>query len=255
MLLVMGWPARLPAGAVSSVTGEPTPLTKLEPHYRASVLRGWQSFQTSFAVDGVACVDCHLRLESLGRWAAAYPKVEVFDGSSYRVKSLRQVVLEALERHTDLPRARRIGLVEDLVAFLSWWGEGRVMQPGRSRLLPPPAADLALLRVAVRRGEDFVREHWIDGCGACHRLGDGRDPTRAPLDRAASRFPRFVPAAGGVVSLETFLAGHLRHSGNEEWSPECETVISLSAYLASLAEATTYLPGHPGDRSLEQADE
>jgi cytochrome c len=245
-LLTLGIPARLTVAAGLSGETEPTPLADLEPHYRASVLNGWKTFQTSFARDGLACVDCHLQLESLRHWAGAYPKVTVFDGSPYRVKSLRQVMFEVLERHTDLTPARRAQQVEDLVAFLAWWGDGQAMTPGRSHTLPPAAADLALLRAAAVRGEKLVQNLDADGCQSCHSLNSREtDQAHRPLHLAATRFPRYFPSAGQVMSIETFLTGHLQEKGRGDLSPHSEKIIDLAAYLASLAEGSTYRPGHP----------
>lgn len=255
-LLILGWPGRYLAATVAGAEADATPLTNLEPHYRASVLRGWQTFQTSFAADGVACVNCHPRLESLRHWSGAYPKVAVFDGSPYRVKSLRQVVMEALERHTDLTLAGRVDQVDDLVVFLTWWGDGQVMTPGRSSTLPPATADLALLRAAAIRGEQLVQNRGAESCGSCHSLApEETDMPHHPLQLAATHFPRYIPSAGQVMSLETFLAGHVRQTSRNYVSPDSETVIDLSAYLASLAAGSTYRPGHPRQQPQKQADE
>lgn len=79
------------------------PLPSLEGQYREAVLEGWRLFQTSQAEDGVACVDCHLDHADLTGWARAYPKVQTFDGTPHRVKTLHRVVVEAMVKHTDLP--------------------------------------------------------------------------------------------------------------------------------------------------------
>jgi cytochrome c len=255
-LLILWWPGRYSAAAVLEAEADPTPLTNLEPHYRASVLRGWQTFQTSFAADGVACVNCHPRLESLRHWPGAYPKVAVFDSTPYRVKSLQQVMMEVLERHTDLTLAEQAALVEDLVAFLSWWGDGQVMTPGRSSTLPPATADLALLRAAAIRGEQLVQNRGAESCGSCHSLApEETDKPYRSLRLSATHFPRYIPSAGQVMSLETFLAGHVRQTSRKYVSPDNETVIDLSAYLSSLAAGSTYRPGHPKQQPQGQANE
>lgn len=255
-LLTLGLSTRICAVTVLRGVVDPTPIEDLEPHYQASVLRGWKTFLTSHAADGVACLSCHLGFESLRHWPGAYPKVEVFDGTPYRVKSLRQVVMEALERHTDLTPTGRMEQVEDLVAFLSWWGDGQVITPGHSRTLPPAAVDLGLLRSATVRGEQLVKSRGANGCSTCHSLTpEVTDQPHLSLSLAATRFPRYIPSAGQVMSLEAFLAGHLRQPGSDDLSPDSETVIDLSAYLASLAEGSTYLPGHSRQRSQEQGDE
>ena len=252
-LLILGWPGRYSAAADLKAESDPTPLTSLEPHYRASVLRGWQIFQPSFAADGVACVNCHPRLESLRHWPGAYPKVAVFDSTPYRVKSLQQVVMEALERHTDLTLVGRVDQVEDLVAFLTWWGDGQVMTPGRSSTLPPATTDLALLSAAAVRGEQFVQNRGAESCESCHSLALGEtDKLYRPLRMSATHFPRYIPSAEQMMSLETFLAGHVQQPGNGNLSPDSGTIIDVSAYLASLAKGLTY---RPGQRPQEQANE
>ena len=57
------------AGDARTTSLNQRPIVALEPHYRASVLRGWRSFQTSYAQDGLACVHCHLGHDSLRPWA------------------------------------------------------------------------------------------------------------------------------------------------------------------------------------------
>ena len=245
-----------PAGtwAAESVPapGEPTSLSRLEANFRASVLRGWRYFQTSLAQDGVACVDCHRGHEPMRRWAGAYPKVEVFDGTPYRVKGLRQVVLEALEKHSDLSPRRRLALVEDLVAYISWWGEGKPLTPGHSRAVSPPAEDLKLLKSSTERGWRLFRQEELGPCTQCHVKGETKDPPdKVPLGRAAATFPRYVPQAGQVMSLQAFLSWHLSARGQKGQAPESDTVTGLAAYLASLAKGQRLVPGHQRSQSDE----
>lgn len=249
LVLAMSCYLWFPAGtwAANSLPppGEPPSLFKLEANFRASVFRGWRYFQTSFAQDGVACVDCHRHHEPMRRWAGAYPKVEVFDGTPYRVKGLRQVVLEALEKHSDLSLQRRLALVEDLVAYISWWGEGMPITPGHSRPIFPPAEDLKVLKSSAERGRRLFRQPELGPCTQCHVREETKvSPDKVPLGRAAATFPRYVPQAGQVMSLEAFLSWHLWTRGQKGQVPESDTVTGLAAYLASLAKGQRIIPGH-----------
>lgn len=219
-------------------TRAPRPLSDLEPHFRRAVLRGWRIFQTSHARDGVACVHCHPDHDQIRRWAGAYPKVEVFDGTPYRVKSLAEVAGEAWSKHADQPSNHRI---DDLTAYIAWWGDGRRISPGLSRRLPPPDRDLSLLEAAAADGRrHFQRNH----CSRCHR---SKDPVRKPalkaLDTAAAGFPRFVPRADRVLDLESYLRFHLTEREAEDVSRSDRFVVELSAYLHSLAAGSRYHPG------------
>ncbi len=256
LVLAMSWYLWFPPGTWAAESlpppGEPTSLSELEANFRASVLRGWRCFQTSFAQDGVACVDCHRHHEPMRRWAGAYPKVEVFDGTPYRVKVLRQVVLEALERHSDLSPQRRLALVEDLVAYLAWWGEGKPITPGHSRAVSPPAEDLRLLKSSAERGRRLFRQPELGPCTQCHVRGERKvAQDKIPLGQAAATFPRYVPQAGQVMSLEAYLSWHLSARGQKGQPPESDTVTGLAAYLASLAKGKRLIAGHRGSRGDE----
>jgi len=241
-------------GRATSV--EPRLLREFEPRFRASVLRGWRSFQTSFAGDGLACVHCHLDHGTMRHWAGAYPKVEVFDGTPYRVKGLRQVVLEALEKHTDLSPEQRAALAEDLVAYIAWWGDGGLVTPGRSRASPPAAEDLARLRASVERGSGLFQRRDLGPCGRCHHSGEkASTPDKTPVGGAAATFPRYVKFAGRVMSLEAFLSWHLADIGKKEYSPESSVVTDLAAYLVSLAGGKRFLPGGGRNGAGDQHDE
>lgn len=216
----------------------PRPLSDLEPHFREAVLRGWRIFQTSHARDGVACVHCHPDHDQIRRWAGAYPKVEVFDGTPYRVKSLAEVAGEAWSKHADQPSNHRI---DDLVAYISWWGDGRRISPGHSRRLPPPDRDLRRLEAAAADGR---RHFQRNQCSRCHRT---KDPVPKPalkaLDTAAAGFPRFVPRADRVLDLESYLRFHLTEREAEDVSKPDRFFVELSAYLHSRAAGSRYHPG------------
>ncbi len=222
----------------------PRPLSSLEPHYRQTVLNGWRSFQTSFARDGLACVDCHLDHDALSLWAAAYPKVVVFDQSPYRVKGLAEVIGETLTTHTDLSVRRRQSLVDDIQAYISWRGEGQIVTPGYSKRLSPPQEDLDQLQKAVERGRGLTRQTLSGPCLKCHTPGQAEEGLH-PLFRATSSFPRYVEKARRVMSLEAFLVWHLASNGSEGFAPQGRNVTDLSAYLAELAKGQRYSPGTP----------
>lgn len=224
-------------------TTAPQGLSDLEPHFRRSVLRGWRVFQTSHARDGVACVHCHPDHDQIRQWAAAYPKVEVFDGTPYRVKSLAEVVGEAWRKHADQPPEDRI---DDLVAYIAWWGDGTRITPGHSRRLPPPDKDLRLLKAAVAEG----RKHYQrNDCGQCHQTGiRDRGSSSITVGKTAAGFPRFVPRADQVLDMGSYLQLHMRERGAETVSDPDRSVVELSAYLHSLAAGQTLQPGRNHQR-------
>lgn len=219
-------------------------LAELEVHYQMSVLRGWKSFQTSFALDGLACVHCHPHHEQLSSWASAYPKVEVFDGTPYQVKVLRQVVTEAFEKHTDLASNERLTLIEDLVAYIAWWGDGESIVPGHSRPYLPPEEDLAQLRSSVKRGEEIFHQQVPGSCAECHITSEENQTVhKLSLSNVAVTFPHYVQSMGRVISLESFIASHLEAHGIEGYAPESRMVTDLAAYLMSLAQGKRLHPG------------
>lgn len=221
-------------------------LTELDPAFRESVLRGWRSFQTSFARDGVACVHCHEDHERMRLWACAYPKVEVFDGTSYEVKTLRLVVLEALAGHTDLPAGARVDLAGDLTAFIAWWGDGQYLKPAFSRETPPASMDLELLEAAVIRGKALfyaAGDHGGAVCSGCHSPdAPVPDPRKSSLEQAARRFPAYDASTGRPVTLAIFLRRHAAARGGEITAGQAT---DAAAYLASLAAGKAFRPGGP----------
>ncbi len=235
----------------------PRLVSDLNPHLQMSVIRGWRIFQTSYARDGIACVHCHLSHDAIKRWAAAYPKVEVFDGTPYQVKGLRQVVFEAMGKHTDLEREQRLAMVEDLVAYIAWWGDGQPITPGYSRTYPPPAGDLAELGAAVKRGGGLFQMDKSGPCAQCHVPSEiNPTPDKVSLAAVATNFPRFVNDADQVMCLESFLAWHLGNHVNKEFAPQDAIITDLSAYLVHLAKGKKLHPGgsinKPGDSDHEE---
>jgi cytochrome c len=177
-------------------------------------------------------------------WARAYPKVEVFDGTAYQVKGLRQVVIEALEKHTDLLSQQRLALVEGLVAYIAWWGDGQSIDPGHSRALPPAVEDLIELQSSVERGGRLFYEDILGPCVRCHDSGErGSAPAKIPVVRAATTFPHYVHPPGRVMSMEAFLSWHIATNGKEGYTPESSVVTDLAAYLVSLAKGKRLYPG------------
>jgi hypothetical protein len=250
LLLVLLSSFPVAAGDGQPDSYEPRPLKEFEVHFRESVFRGWRWFQTSFARDGVSCVNCHPNHDAIRLWYRAYPKVEVFDGTPYRVKGIREVVIEALEKHTDLNYQGRMNLVEDLVAYIAWWGEGQAIRPGYSRSLPPASIDLDRLRSSVQRGRKLVGAANLGPCDGCHARGEEKEGKGLSLESVAAIFPRYVDPPGKVMSLEAYLSWHLatRQVGK---SPEGRLVTDIAAYLVSLAEGKTLQPGGDNDEKSD----
>jgi hypothetical protein len=222
-------------------------LNELTPDYRESVLRGWRYFQTSYAKDEVACVHCHRDHEDMVPWARAYPKVQVFDGTPYKVKTLKMIVLEALEKHSDLGTNTRYSLADDLVAYIGWWGDGQFIHPGISEQLAPPAEDLIELQRAVARGRSLFNRRDPISCSRCHiadRINTATDKDRSrsflAVDASFSTFPRSGTSEEGTVSLHTFL---LNHSLNMDVKMDADALPDLAAFLAHLSRGRILRPG------------
>lgn len=217
------------------------PLDKLEPNYRDSVIRGWKLFQTSFAADGMACVNCHLDHEAMAGWSGGYPKVEVFDGTPYEVKTLRAVVLETLSKHTDLSSVRQESMADDITAYIAWWGGGRPVRPGLSRQTDPAAIDIEKLQITVSAGRSLFFSGGSTGCFSCHLHKNAPGiSAKLSLESKFAGFPKYVPSLGRVVTLDTFLSGH---ASERSGISDHEKVTALAAYLAYLARDKTMLPG------------
>jgi len=198
-------------------------------------------FQTSFAEDSMACVNCHLNHDQMTGWAGGYPKVEVFDGTPYSVKTLHQVVLETLGIHTDLPEDRREAMAVDLAAYISWWGDGQPVRPGISRDIPPATMDLEKLKSLVNEGLQIFKSPGGTGCIGCHEIN--KDPPKkngVSLSWSFATFPRYDANAQRVVTLDSFLTSHVaKHAGIKDR----EQVTALAAYLADLATGKNLQPG------------
>ncbi len=216
-------------------------LNQLESNYRQSVINGWRMFQTSFAEDSMACVNCHLNHGQMTGWAGGYPKVEVFDGTPYSVKTLHQVVLEALATHTDLPKRGREAMAEDLAAYISWWGDGQPVRPGISRDIPPATMDLEELKSLVNEGLQIFKRPEGTGCIGCHEIN--KDPLKKSgisLGRSFATFPKYDVNAQRVVTLDTFLTTHVAEHASIK---DREQITALAAYLADLAKGENLRPG------------
>ncbi len=232
------------------------PIADLEPNFRESVIRGWKIFQTSFAADGVACVNCHLRHEEIVGWASGYPKVEVFDGTIYEVKTLRHVVLETLAIHTDLQPTARENYADDIAAYIAWWGDATRVDPGISRKDRPAAMDLEKLGEAAASGRSLFFDDGPSACRRCHTADDISDQTvYIPVDRTVTTYPRYSPEHGRVVSLDTFLTDH---AGRKSGISGQTRITALAAYMAQLAQGSKMKPGSlshsgvPGNRQGDQ---
>ncbi|MEE9435103.1 MAG: hypothetical protein V3V37_00345 [Candidatus Adiutricales bacterium] len=224
--------------------GNQRPLADLESNYKASVLRGWRYFQTSFAEDGMACANCHPDQKALRLWARAYPKVEVFDGTLYAVKSLKQIVLEALAKHTDVSPGGSDVLAEDLTAYIAYCGDGQPVKSGYSRTSRPAAKDLLKLEYSISRGSWIINREHRRGCLKCHKIGTLESPPdKIPLDRAMTKFPRYSADTNRVMSLEMFLDKHIRANSQEGAGLPMKKITDIMAYLARLAEGKILRPG------------
>jgi len=231
-------------GALSPQGKSPRELPDLEPNYRTSVLKGWKDFHTSFAKDGLACIDCHLSHQDMASWGPSYPQAHVFDGTEHAVKTLDQVVAEALARHTDLPGEARKSKIDDLVSFISWWGDGHMISPGHASSLPLPSQDLEMLETAVSRGWRVFNS----ACRSCHSPGSSAGmAVKRSFRLAAAFYPRYLASFGKVLSLEAFLKNHLREVSIEANSEE---LVELAAYLRSLSAGNAYRPGLLKGRTL-----
>jgi hypothetical protein len=215
-------------------------LETLDPSFQESVLRGWRYFHTSFADDGVACVHCHRDHADIVSWAGSYPKVQIFDQTPYRVKTLRMVLIEAMTRHTDLGSIERGEMAEDLQAYIAWWGDGQPLRPGKSTKGTPPEEDLDEFDNAVSRGRAlFDREKPIS-CNYCHTVEVTKDRYRKPLKDVLLGFPRSGSTGERAVSLDMYLLAHYRRQGVVM---NTRSITDIAAYLANLSRGEHQRPG------------
>ena len=215
-------------------------LETLNPSFQKSVLRGWRYFQTSFADDGVACVHCHRDHSDIVPWAGSYPKVQIFDGSPYRVKTLGMVIIETLDTHTDLEPSQRGEMAEDLLAYIAWWGDGQPLAPGISVNGMTPEEDLAELREAVSRGRSLFNRREPISCVHCHTARDQHDNYRKSLKDVFLGFPRSDGAGERTVSLDAYLLNHYRSQGVVMSGG---SITDIAAYLADLSRGKLQRPG------------
>ena len=232
IILTLTWP-----GHSDPVRRE---LEDLDPSFRESVLRGWRYFQTSFAADGVACVHCHRDHSDLITWPGSYPKVQIFDGTPYGVKTLRTVIIEALARHTDLGPVECSDMAEDLQAYIAWWGDGQPLTPGISKRSIPPDEDLEELMMAVRRGMLLFNREKPVSCVRCHTIGKEDDGYRSSLKGTFTGFPRSGDEGERALSFDLYLLDHYRRNGIV-MSPK--SITDIASYLAHLSREEHLKPG------------
>ena len=215
-------------------------LEHLDPPFRESVLRGWNYFHNSYAEDGVACVHCHTEHSDIVPWAGAYPKVQIFDGTTYEVKTLHMVVTEALERHTDLSPMMAGRMVDDLISYIYWWGDGEPLTPGISEKTRPPEEDLEQLTSAANRGRNLFQQGEPNSCSHCHTIGKGKDLSRITLNDVFLGFPKPGPGGKQMMSLHTYLSVHIKQQGV---TMNAEVIPDIAAYLADLSRGQILRPG------------
>lgn len=222
-------------------------LEDMDPSFRESALRGWRYFQTSFAEDGIACVHCHRDHTDMVTWAGSYPKVQIFDGTPYKVKTLRTVILEAMDRHTDLEPAEYSGITEDLQAYIAWWGDGQPLTPGITHKGMPPEEDIAELEKTVDRGRLLFHREKPVSCSYCHALQKTEDSYLRPIKDILLKYPKPGSSGERAVSLDRYLLSHYRRQG-VFMSPR--QITEISAYLADLSRGKVLRPG--GKSSQEE---
>ena len=215
-------------------------LETLDPPFQKSVLRGWRYFNTSFADDGVACVHCHRDHSDLVSWAGSYPKVQIFDQTPYRVKTLRMVIVEAMDRHTDLGPIECGEMAEDLQAYIAWWGDGQPLVPGISVKGIPPEEDLDELRESINRGRSLFNREKPVSCVYCHTTGEHDDSYRRPIREVTLGFPRSVGAGERAVSLDLYLLAHYRRQGVVM---SARSITDIASYLADMSRGKLLRPG------------
>ena len=215
-------------------------LETLEPSFKESVLRGWRYFNTSFADDGIACVHCHPDHSDITSWAGSYPKVQIFDGTPYRVKTLRIVTIEAMTRHTDLGPIQCREMAEDIQAYIAWWGDGQPLIPGISTKGQTPEEDLFEFREAVRRGRTLFNREKPTSCVYCHTAEKQSDQYRRPLKDVLLQYPRPGGAGERAVSLDTYLLAHYKRQGVVM---SARSITDIAAYLAELSRGELQRPG------------
>jgi mono/diheme cytochrome c family protein len=222
-------------------------LIALDPPFRESVLRGWRYFHTSFADDGVACVNCHRDHSDLISWSGSYPKVQIFDQSPYQVKTIRMVIMEAMARHTDLGPIESGEMAQDLEAYIAWWGDGQLLTPGISNIKDmPPEEDLAELVKSISRGQSLFNREKPVSCAHCHTVEYSEMSHRKPLRDILLGFPHAGSTGERAVSVDTYLLDHYRRQGVVM---STRSITDIAAYLAELSRGKPQRPG--AGRSVE----
>jgi thiosulfate dehydrogenase len=139
------------------------------------------------------------------------------------------------------------------------WGKGLgfamlslavgVLALSRTGLAAAPTVDVpakvSTMADAVKVGQDLYMHETFGGtrtCEACH-TGGGRGPGRLPngatipsLEGSAAMFPRFIPSAGRVITLEQQLQKCIQ--GAEKGKPPALGSVALgdlAAYVTSLS--------------------
>jgi hypothetical protein len=150
------------------------------------------------------------------------------------------VVTGALERHTDLPPTMAGRMVDDLISYIYWWGDGEPLTPGISEKTRPPEEDLEQLASAANRGRNLFQRGEPNSCSYCHTIGKRNDLSRIALNNVFLRFPKPGPGGKQMMSLHTYLSVHIKKQGVPM---NAEVIPDIAAYLADLSRGKALQPG------------
>lgn len=169
-----------------------------------------------------------------------------------------------LSPRTPAPHASRVPPRRPLLALalacpfaLACTRDGPEQRTADAPQYSPAAANFPAgpLGASVRRGEALVR-HTTDSlptyapgrvaCASCH-LDAGRDTAASPLTTAWTRYPRYLPRTGAVVTMtDRVNYCFTRSLAGRRLPAESREMADILAYLAWLAHG---LPVEPADRT------
>jgi mono/diheme cytochrome c family protein len=150
------------------------------------------------------------------------------------------VIIEAMDRHTDLGPIECGEMAEDIQAYIAWWGDGQLLEPGISVKGMPPEEDLAEFGEAVSRGRTLFNREKPVSCVYCHTADEPDNNYRRPLRDVFLGFPRSGGAGERAVSLDAYLLAHYRRQGVVM---SAKHITDIAAYLAYLSRGKLQRPG------------